>query len=377
MKIFLFLISTLLFLSCKADKSEETIAPAEAETVEIKYAKGFSIEKYDGYNILTIKDPWPDADKIYRYLLLKEGTTPPTHQDYDFEITIPIKKIVVTSTTHIPSLEALGEENSLIGFPGLEYVSSKNTRKLIQNIKVTELGKNESINTETVISIEPDVVIGFAVNANNKPYNTIERSGIPVIFNGDWTESSPLGKAEWVKFFGALYDKNDEAFKYFKKIEANYKMAKKLATTANQKPTVLSGSMYKDQWYVPYGNSWLARFIDEANASYVYKETSGSGSMALAFETVLSDAKNADYWVAPGQFGSFEQLMEASPHYDQFKAVKEKKVYSYSSITGETGGALFFELAPNRPDLVLRDLIAIFHPHLLPEHDFTFFKPLQ
>ncbi|WP_246054193.1 ABC transporter substrate-binding protein [Antarcticibacterium flavum] len=345
--------------------------------MEIKYAKGFSIEKYDGYDFLIIKDPWPDADKTYRYLLLKEGTTAPANLAYDQIIQVPVKKLVVTSTTHIPSLEALGVEKTLIGFPGLDYVSSDSIRKLINKGEITELGQNEAINTELLISLEPELVVGFAVNGNNKTYSTIERTGIPVIYNGDWTENSPLGKAEWVKFFGALYNKNEEASRYFKKVETNYKMAKNLAATAEKKPTVLSGSMYKDQWYVPYGNSWLARFIEEANASYIYKETTGSGSMALAFETVLSDAQNVDYWVAPGQFGSYVQLMEASPHYDQFKAVKEQKVYTYSSTKGETGGALFFELAPNRPDLVLRDLIAIFHPQLLPQHQFTFFKPLQ
>ncbi|MCM4160367.1 ABC transporter substrate-binding protein [Antarcticibacterium sp. W02-3] len=377
MKTFLLLIFSLLLFSCKVDKDKKDPQSPKGATVEIKYAKGFSIEKYDGYDFLIIKDPWPDADKTYRYLLLKEGTTAPANLAYDQIIQVPVKKLVVTSTTHIPSLEALGVEKTLIGFPGLDYVSSDSIRKLINKGEITELGQNEAINTELLISLEPELVVGFAVNGNNKTYSTIERTGIPVIYNGDWTENSPLGKAEWVKFFGALYNKNEEASRYFKKVETNYKMAKNLAATAEKKPTVLSGSMYKDQWYVPYGNSWLARFIEEANASYIYKETTGSGSMALAFETVLSDAQNVDYWVAPGQFGSYVQLMEASPHYDQFKAVKEQKVYTYSSTKGETGGALFFELAPNRPDLVLRDLIAIFHPQLLPQHQFTFFKPLQ
>lgn len=345
--------------------------------MEIKYAKGFSIEKYDGYKVLVVKDPWPDADKTYRYLLLKEGYTAPAGLEYDHTINVPVKNLVATSTTHIPSLEALGVEKTLIGFPGLDYISSDSLRKLIRKEKITELGVNEAINTEMLISLEPELVVGFAVNGNNKTYNTIERSGIPVIFNGDWTESSPLGKAEWVKFFGALFDKNEEAHKYFRKVETNYKLARSLAATAGTKPRVLSGSMYKDQWYVPYGNSWLARFIEDANAAYIYKETTGSGSMALAFETVLSDAKNADFWVAPGQFGSYRQLVESSPHYDQFKAVKEQKVFTYSTTKGETGGVLFYELAPNRPDLVLQDLIAIFHPQLLPDHEFTFFNPLQ
>ena len=167
------------------------------------------------------------------------------------------------------------------------------------------------------------------------------------------------------------------AAEHFNKIKESYLSAKDLAKKATTNPTVLSGSMYKDQWYVPYGNSWQAQFIKDANAEYIYANTSGSGSIALSFESVLNDSQEAEYWVAPGQFKSFQQLSETSPHYFQFKAVKDKKVYTYSNTLGATGGVLYYELAPNRPDLVLKDLISIFHPELLPNYKTTFFKPLQ
>lgn len=333
--------------------------------------------QYEGFKILEVENPWPEADKTYTYLLIEEESKVPGNISYDQKVNIPLKSIVVTSTTHIPSLEALQEENTLVGFPGLDYISSPEIRNLIGSNKIQELGQNESINTETLISLQPEVVIGFAVNGSSKTFTTIEKSGIPVIFNGDWTEESPLGKAEWIKFFGALYDKSEEANQIFEEVESSYLEAKKLAATASDVPSVLSGSMYKDQWYVPYGNSWSAQFIEDANANYLYSETSGSGSIALAFETVLNEGENADFWIAPGQFKSFEQLNESSKHYDQFKAVKNRNVYTYSNTVGETGGVLYYELAPTRPDLVLKDLISIFHPGLLPDYELTFFKPLD
>lgn len=215
-------------------------------------------------------------------------------------------------------------------------------------------------------------MIGFAINGTNKTFNIVEKSGIPVLFNGDWTEKSPLGKAEWIKFFGALFNKTEEATMYFRDVESAYLEAKELAQSASAVPTVLSGSMYKDQWYVPYGDSWSATFIADANAQYIYKNTAGSGSIALAFETVLSQAQNADFWIAPGQFKTFDQLEESSVHYNRFKAVKNKQVFTYSNTLGETGGAIYYEMAPNRPDLVLKDLIAIFHPELLPQYEPVF-----
>lgn len=367
----------LLFLSCKPEVKKNSEHLPESNAVPVEYAQGFKIQQYKDFKILKVQDPWPDADREFTYLLLEKGATPPKELEYDEKITIPVEKLVVTSTTHIPSLELLNEQGSLVGFPGLDYISSEKTRKLINSGKIKELGKNEAINTEIMISLDPEVVVGFAVNGSNKSFNTIQKSGIPVVFNGDWTEESPLGKAEWIKFFGALFNKSGQAKEIFKEIETSYEQSVALAKNAANMPKVLSGSMYKDQWYVPFGNSWSAQFIKDANAIYIYNHTIGSGSNSLNFEKVLSDAQNVEFWIAPGQFQSYEQLLESSPHYAQFEAVKNKKVFTYNNTLGETGGTIYYELAPTRPDLVLKDMISIFHPELLPDYKPVFFKPLD
>ncbi len=379
MRPILILCISLLFLSCKNEEKKEVDSTSQeiGESLKIENAHGFTISKFDGYKILTVTDPWPNAEKSFKYLLVEDESKVPSNIEFDKKINIPVKRIVLTSTTQIPSLEALDEVKTLVGFPGLDYISSESTRALIDENKIVELGKNEAINTEILITLKPDLVIGFAIDGNNKTYNTIEKSGIPVIFNGDWTEESPLGKAEWIKFFGALFDKTEEAEDIYNDIAKNYKEAKQLAQSVDETPLVMAGSMYKDSWFVPYGNSWQAQFIKDANAAYIYKDTKGSGSKALSFESVLNDAQNADFWVAPGQFKSYEQLLETSEHYQQFKAVKDKKVFTYSNTLGATGGVLYYELAPNRPDLVLKDLISIFHPELLKDYKPTFFKPLE
>jgi len=373
----LILLCFLVFSSCKNEESKQDHSDINGKSISIEYAKGFSIKQFDGYKILTINNPWPKADKSFRYLLAEKDAKIPSTLQYDLKITIPLKKVVVTSTTHIPSLEVLQEEGSLVGFPGLDYISSEKTRDLISKGVIRELGRNEAINTEVLISLQPDAVVGFAVDGNNKSFNIIQKSGIPIIYNGDWTEESPLGKAEWIKFFGAIYNKDEQALDQFNKIKHSYITSKELAKNAESKPTVLSGSMYKDQWYVPYGNSWSAQFIQDANATYIYGNTKGSGSIALSFESVLNKSNDAAYWIAPGQFQSFQQLLETSPHYTQFKAVQNKNVFTYSNSLGATGGVLYYELAPTRPDLVLKDLISIFHPELLPDYQPTFFKALQ
>ncbi|WP_189604162.1 ABC transporter substrate-binding protein [Salinimicrobium marinum] len=378
MKKISFLLISFLIFGCKSEPNKDEAAEStEGNTIPVDYAKGFTLTDFGNYKILTVENPWPEADVSYRYLLAEKDAEIPKNIKYDQKITVPVEKVVVTSTTHIPSLEVLEEEQTLVGFPGLDYISSEETRKLINNGSVTELGKNEAINTEILLDLQPDVVIGFSLDGSNKTFNTIQKSGIPVVFNGDWTESSPLGKAEWIKFFGAFYNKSEEAAEFFKEVSAAYEDAKKLAENSSSQPTVISGAMYQDQWYLPAGDSWQAQFMEDANANYLYSDSRGSGSISLSFENVLEKAKDADFWAGPAQFLTYEEMENTSQHYREFDAFQKKNIYTFASATGTTGGVIFYELAPIRPDLVLKDLISIFHPELLPNYETTFYKPLQ
>jgi iron complex transport system substrate-binding protein len=282
----------------------------------------------------------------------------------------------VTSTTHIPALELLGVEQTLVGFPGTDYISSEKTRILIDDGKVRELGKNEGINTEVLLELNPDVVIGFGVDGVNKTFETIKKARIPVIYNGDWVESSALAKAEWIKFFGVLFNKEKEADSIFNRIETDYIEAKGIAQQAKKQPTVLSGAMHKDVWYLPNGSSPEAQFLKDANVNYLWSDTSGNGSLALSFEVVLEKAKTADLWLSPSYYISFEQLEKANSLYTNFDAFKNKNIFSFADTTGETGGVLYYELGTARPDLVLKDLIKICHPELLKNYEPYFFKRL-
>lgn len=378
MKNLFFVLSLFIIVSCNDQEKKKTEPKiAQAEEVVIDYAKGFSITNYKNYKIIKVKSPWPKAENEFTYVLAEKGVELPKELSYDERVTIPVEKMVVTSTTHIPSLESLEVEHTLVGFPNTEFISSEKTRALIDGGKVKELGKNEAINTEVLLDIHPDVVIGFAMESGNKTFNTIQKSGIPVVYNGDWVEADPLGKAEWIKFFGAFYNKEELALGIFSDIETSYNEAKKIAANAKEQPSVLCGSMYKDVWYLPYGDSWQAKFIKDANANYIYSDTQGSGSISMAFESVLEKAQNAEFWIAPGSFTTYETMSNSSTHYEKFEAFQQKQMYSFAGVKGETGGVLYYEIAPNRPDLVLKDLIKIFHPDLLTDYESTFFKPLD
>ncbi|WP_029596516.1 ABC transporter substrate-binding protein [Flavobacterium sp. ACAM 123] len=360
-------------------KNKKEIYSAETATVknEIQYATGFEIYRYNGYSVVKITTPWPGAKENFIYVLQeKNGTIPDSIKQFT-TIQIPIESIVVTSTTHVPALEMLGVENTLVGFPNTDYISSEKTRKRIDAGKVREVGKNENLNTEVLIDMQPNLIVGFGLNNSNPSLDILQKSGLKVMFNGDWTEQSPLGKAEWIKFFGALYGLDSKANSVFIEIEKEYNATLALAKKATRKPTVLSGAMFQDQWYVPQGESWAALFLKDAQADYLWKDSKGTGSASLPFEVILEKAQQAEFWIAPGDFSSLKQMSDSNPHYQEFESFKNKKVYSYAVNKGAKGGILYFEWSPTRPDWVLKDFIKIFHPELVPNHTLFFFQKLE
>lgn len=346
--------------------------------INFKYAKGITIEgSYNSY-IITIKNPWQNAENNLKYKLLDSSIESNDIISEEFENVFYMpKSIVVTSTTHIPALELLGVEQTLVGFPETNFISSKNIRKRIDNGQVRDLGKNESINTEVLLDLNPDMVISFSISGSNKAYEVIQNAKIPVVYNGDWLEGSPLAKAEWIKFFGVLYGKEKEADSIFNIIEKDYLEAKLLAKNTLKQPTIISGAMHKDVWYLPNGTSTEAQLLKDANTNYLWNDTSGNGSLALSFETIIDKGLNADIWLSPSNYKSLKALKEANANYARFKAFNDKQVYTFSNTTGETGGILYYELGLTRPDIVLKDIIKICHPNVLPDHELFFFKPLN
>ncbi len=363
-----FLFSIFFLISCK--KETEVVKTISAEN-QIEFATGFELYLYDDFKILKTKEG------NQNYVLHRKGFQIPDSLKTYESVIVPVQTIVVTSTTHIPSLEMLGVENTLVGFPGLNYISSEKVRKRIETNHVKEVGQNERLNSEILIDLAPEMVVSFMITESNQTLETLKNAGLKVLINDDWNEKHPLGKAEWIKFFGALYDLDTKASDAFENIKSDYEAAKKLAQTATSKPTILSGTLYEDVWYLPKGDSWSSQFLTDANTEYYWKDSSGVGSLALSFEEVFAIAQEADYWIGAGIFSSLEEMKKSNPHYNEFKAFQEGKIYSFSTKKGATGGALYYELAPNRPDLVLKDIIKITHPELLPDYELQFFEALK
>ena len=368
--LFCFIICT----GCRSKTSVEKDVEEVGSKIELKYAKGFEIVHFKNYKRLIIKVPYPNAKEAFEYILTPSSDLGVIGN----QIKTPVQSVVVTSTTHVPMLELLGVEDRLIGFQNNDYISSEKTRMRIEQGFVKELGTSSALNTEVLLELNPNVVVGFAMTKTNKAYNFIEQQGIPVVINGDWLEETPLGRAEWIKFFGVLFNKEEKANQIFNSIESDYFTAVEIAKQSKQQFSVLSGAIMRNEvWNLPAGESFVAQFLKDANLDYLWKDTEGKGSLNLGFEHVFEKGQNADFWIAPGYFSTKQQMLDANAHYANFSSFKKGNVYTPSTKTGKTGGVIFFELAPTRPDLVLKDLIKMTNPKLLPEYEMTFFEKMN
>lgn len=368
----------LMFIVVFAISCKQSTKPIQTtDNKECKYAKGLKIESFSDYHKVTLNQIVDNQKESFIYILHKENYSIPDSLKKYYAIQVPIRRFIATSSTHIPPLDMLGVETSLIGFPNLNYISSPKTRIRINQQLVEDIGQNQALNIEKILMLKPDLIMGFGINEVSKDFDYLKQKNIPIIYNGEWRETHPLGKAEWLKLFGLLFDKYALSEKLFNDIENNYNTLKKQAKNYKNKPQVMSGGVYQNVWYAPKGDSWGAELIADAGGEYLWKNEKGQGSVSLSFEDVLIKAKNADYWIGPSYFESYQTMIADNPNYKHFKAFQQKNVYSYTMKKGETGAIIYFESGVYEPHLILKDLIQIFHKNSLNTSTLNYLTPLN
>ena len=381
--LILFLIYITGVWSCSANKEErrqqtkKSFHTDQDEPLIIEHAENFNVEFHDGYKKVTVSNPWKNADRRFTYLLVQKGDDPPKGITADQVVFIPIEEMVCFSTTHIPLLTYLNESDKLTGFPNPDYISAPELRRRVDAGKVANLGPEIDINVETLISLNPEVVMAYSTNAQSDQLEKVRRTGIPVILNADYMENTPLGRAEWIKFMSLFFNKEAMADSVFNEIRKNYDSLRKLVKGVAERPTVFSGIVYGDAWFMPGGENYAAKFFTHAGSDYLWSENKQTGYLEIAFEAVYARASDADFWIAVGNYKTLDELAQADSRYRNFKAFQEGNVYNYNARIGPKGGNEYFELGYLRPDLILGDLISIFHEDRAPDHELYFHQKLK
>lgn len=374
--LFWVLLGCVLVTACHPTAPLEV---TEGEELPLSYAEGFSVQRGEDFWVITVKQAFPGAQESFRYLVLNEGARASvTNADFDAVIQLPISSVIVTSTTHVPHLDYLGATESLKAFPSLDLISSEQTRARIDAGYIQDLGNAPSANLEMILDLSPDWIMISTLGENLDYLKILKSGGVPAVLNGEYVEQHPLGRAEWIKFTGVLLGKWDEAVSVFETIEKRYQETLAILPSENlSKPTVLSGVMYKDSWYMPGSDSWGARLLREAGGDYLFQDQKGTGSSQLSYEVVLDRAKYADLWIGAADFPTLRTMGVAEPRYRQFESWKKGQVYTYTQKRGAKGGLEYFELGYLRPDLIVKDLMIILHPELFPGESMYFYQKLN
>lgn len=367
-------LSICSLLSCSNKKDQAAKAEKISRT---KYAQGFKVTIVGNSKLVEVKQPYQNATSGYQYLLVPKGEDVPAHGEQTQVIAVPIENIVCTSTTHIPLLDYINETEKLIGFPTTDYISSEKMRKRIDQGKVKDLGIDKGMNIEMLYTLKPSLVMGYTMTKDLGQLKKIQELGIPVVINAEYLEKHPLGRAEWIKLLALFFGKEKEADSVFAEIEKEYLSTQQLVNEVKTKPTVLSGIVYGDAWFMPGGQNYAAKLLKDAGCDYLWSSDSTSGFLQLSFESVYAKAKEADLWIGVGSFKNLDEIKATEERYKLFKPFKEQKVYSYDARKGATGGSEFLELGYLRPDLILKDLVKIAHPELLPGYELYFHTRLE
>lgn len=372
---YLFLLGSIFSCSPSTPREEAL----DVSTLPLSYAQGFSISQGNGFKILEVLQAYPGGHKPFRYLVIEEQGKAPVNGTFDGVINMPVEKIVLTSTTQVPHLDLLGLSEKMVGFPNTDLISSETMRRQIDQGKVTDLGKGPVANIEIMIDLDPDLAVLSTLGDNLEQLGILEKAGIPVILNGEYTEQDPLGRAEWIKFTGALTGRYEASLAVFEEIESAYLSLKNqiASTPEGKKPSIISGIMYKDIWYAPAAENWGAHFFEDAGADYIFKNERGTGSLQLNYEFVLENALEADIWIGAADFEDLAAMKGADRRYGNFKAFQQGAVYTYTHKRGAKGGFEYFELGYMRPDIILKDLIKIFYPEQLPDYEPYFYEKLK
>jgi len=377
-----FALSYILALSClllfsfctsRSGKNSENFSVPN-DTLQLRHARGFAIYYHDDFKEVVVYSAWNVGEVYARYYLVrnKNQKTPRNGT----RVLIPLQTIALTSVTHIEFLNLLGKQHTIIGICSPDLVFDADIRRRTQNGEITDLGDAFNINVERTLRLQPQALMTSGFNQNDPNVRRISRARIPVLYNNEWMENTPLGRAEWIKFVAAFFGKEAEADSIFSLVEQRYNEIRDLASQVEQKLSVMSGSNFRGTWYMPGGQSFMAQLFADAGASYFFADDTNSGSLPLNIETVLVNFSQTDVWLNC-DFNSIAELLNANAKHALFRPVSLGAVYNFNNRTLPSGANDFWESGVARPDLILADIIAILHPNILPEHELVYAERLE
>ena len=361
----------LLFLASCVYNKKTSLEAFKQDVYTPEYATGFKIlgAKNAQSTLIQVSNPWQGAKNVtMSYFISRNGELPPTGFTGP---TIPAgaQRIVCMSSSYIAMLDAVGQVDRIVAVSGINYIA--NPYILAHKDSIKDMGPE--MNYELLLGLKPDVVLLYGIgDAQTAVTDKLKELAIPYMYVGEYLEESPLGKAEWLVALSELTDSRDKGIDVFREIPKRYQALKDLTASVEQRPTVMFNTPWNDSWVMPSTQSYMVQLVTDAGADYIYKENTSNSSAPIGLETAYGLIQKADYWINVGTASTLDELKSMNPKFADAKSVRDKTVYNNNLRITATGGNDYWESAVVRPNVVLRDLIHIFHPELVSDSTYYY-----
>jgi iron complex transport system substrate-binding protein len=368
------IIILFLFTACACGTKQRLDKPSiDGELYKPRYAQGFSLHRLGDTTVLKVVNPWQFASGIEFNYILTPNASPRALN----EIKIPVTKAICMSTTHLAFISALDKTSAISGVSGLRHVSDSVVIAMARANRIVDVGYDSNLSYELIFSLMPDVVFAYGVQGE---FSTVEKKlnelGIKVVYFGEYLENTPLGKAEWMVAMSAFFNDRRRAEQLFEQIEMRYNEAGKMVEGVEYKPRVMFNVPYGDTWYLPGTESYMTTFVNDAGAVYVYPDNEGRNSCPMSIEKAYAIAQDADFWLIGNASKSLADLKNTDVRMSEIPAFKTGKIYN-SNLRANDYGDDFWESGVVKPDIILKDLIKIFHPERITGHDLYYYRHLE
>ncbi|MDR0894422.1 MAG: ABC transporter substrate-binding protein [Prevotellaceae bacterium] len=369
------LLLLLLFLaSCSGGGRGGQHTTSGGDTLCLRYADYLRLVDYPDYTVAELRNPWDTTRLLHTYILVDVADTlPVANLPEGTVVRTPLNRTLIYSSVHLSLLKDLDALAATAGVCDLKYIRMPEIHAAVRSGAIADCGDSMNPDIERVISLHPDAIL-LSPFENSGGYGRVEKLGIPLIECADYMERSPLGRAEWMRFYGRLYGRAAQADSLFAVVEQRYHALKEQAAVTSCRPSVMCDLLTGSTWYTPGGQSTVARLYADAGARYIFADDTHTGSLPYTFERIYDRGRDADYWLIRYNQPAdkrYPELASEFAGYRGFRAFRERNIYGCN-----TGVTPFYEEVPFHPDRFLHDLILIFHPELLPDSTLRYYRRL-
>ena len=368
-----------LCVNCGERPGKAWTLPDDADTLYMpKYAKGFELYGVGRSAILCVKDPWQGARGVEKWVFLARDDERPPRGFDGTVVRVPIRRAVCMSSSHVAFFDALDALSVVSGVSGGRFITNAVIRQKLEQGTVRDVGTEQNVNIELVTALQPDVLFTYGLSGESSvATDRMREMHVPVVYVGEYVENHPLGKAEWIVVMGEMVGRRKEAVTLFDSIEEEYNRVRKLAQQVQERPAVMLNAPWRDTWYVPGDRSYMVRLIVDAGGDYVCRGEDTEQSRPISMESAYVFINQSDVWMGPGAATTLDEVLAENPRLRDVLPVSRGQVYNNNLRRTPEGGSDFWESGTVYPQIILKDMIHIFHPELLPEHQLYYFRKLE